>query len=55
MLEFIVTGQIPGTNFVLTLSWLVAIAVIIGGSSLLRREHKHHDHTEQTNIEDIAI
>ncbi len=55
MLEFIVTGQIPGTELVITFPWAVAFLTIIGGTALLRREHKHHDHGQQVPIEELAI
>lgn len=31
MLEFIVLGIVPGTNFVLTLSWLLLLGLIATG------------------------
>ena len=44
MLEFLVLGQIPGTHMVLTLPWVVAIAVVTCGSLFVRHEHKRHGH-----------
>ena len=55
MLEFIVLGQIPGTGLVITFPWMITIITIIGGVALLRREHRHHDHLQQTSIEELAI
>ena len=56
MLEFIVTGQVPGTGFVVTFSWVIAGAVVIAGVAMLRREHSQHDHTnKQVEIEELAI
>jgi hypothetical protein len=55
MLEFIVLGQIPGTGLVITFPWVVTLITIIGGVSLLRREHKHHDIMQQVSIEEAAL
>ena len=55
MLEFIVTGQIPGTGLVITFPWIVALLTVAGGVALLRREHKQHDHMQQVSIEEVAI
>ena len=55
MLEFIVLGQIPGTGFVITFTWAIGLITVIAGIGLLRREHKHHDHTGQLSLEDLAI
>lgn len=55
MLEFIVLGQIPGTHFVLTFSWIVAFAVIGAGATLIRREYRHRELIQQIEIEELAI
>ncbi len=56
MLEFIVTGQVPGTDFVVTLPWVIAAGTILIGAVMLRREHAHHDHrSHQTEVEELAI
>lgn len=55
MLEFIVLGQIPGTNFVITFSWVVAIAALIFGMSILRHEQKQRRIEQQVVIEEVAL
>lgn len=55
MLEFIVLGQIPGTGFVITFSWVVAAATVLGGISLLRYEHRHQNILQQVKIEETSI
>jgi len=55
MLEFIVLGQIPGTGLVITFPWMVTLITVIAGAALLRREHKHHNPTRQTSVEELAI
>ncbi len=55
MLEFIVLGQIPGTHFVLTFSWVVALATVSTGTLLIRREHIRRELMQQVEIEEVAI
>lgn len=55
MLEFIVLGEIPGTNFVITYSWAVAIATIAVGFSLLRRIRKDRTIAHIVSIEEVTI
>lgn len=55
MLEFIVLGQIPGTNLVITFSWAVAIATVVAGMSLLYRIHNQHHIDKLVELEEITI
>lgn len=54
MLEFIVLGQVPGTSFIITFSWAVAVITVMVGSTMLTKAH-HHDQTQQVSIEELAI
>lgn len=55
MLEFIVLGQIPGTGFVITFSWVVAVSTVVIGVSLLRHVHNERAVTQTVAIEEITI
>jgi len=55
MLEFIVLGQVPGTGFVLTFSWVIAFAAVFFGVNVLYYEHKKHDAMHQAPLEEIAL
>lgn len=55
MLEFIVLGQVPGTGFVITFSWVVAVMTVVIGLSSLRHEHNHHELEQQVEIEEITL
>lgn len=54
MLEFIILGQVPGTNVVITYSWVLAVGTVMVGASILKRTHNQHDHHSH-NIEDITL
>ena len=55
MLEFIVLGQVPGTNIVVTYSWVLAIGTMIVGFSMFQRTHKLHNHSQTQNIDEITL
>jgi hypothetical protein len=55
MLEFIVLGQIPGTNIVLNFSWIVAIATLTISMGLLKHEYTQRHLAQQVSIEEMAI
>lgn len=55
MLEFIVLGQIPGTDIVITFSWAVAVATVVVGTSLLYRIHSQHNISKLVELEEITI
>lgn len=55
MMELIVLGEIPGTGFQLTLSWVIAIATLMVGITMLRHTHKHHDTMQHVDIEEKAL
>lgn len=55
MLEFIVLGQIPGTEIVITFSWVITVASLLFGVSVLRHELKHRQLEQQVSIEELAI
>lgn len=54
MLEFIVLGQIPGTGVIITFSWVIGIATILFGSSLLRSTHKRHGHVQSLHVDEVT-
>ena len=55
MLEFIVLGQIPGTNIVLNFSWIVAIATLTISMGLVKHEYTQRYLAQQVSIEEMAI
>lgn len=55
MLEFIVLGQVPGTSFVITLPWVITIAMLVLGTSVMKHEYKQRHAATQPAIEELAI
>jgi hypothetical protein len=55
MLEFIVLGQIPGTNIVLNFSWIVGIATVAVGLGIVKHEYTQRHTSQQVSIEEMAI
>lgn len=53
MLELIVLGQIPGTNFVLTFPWVIT-GLFLGGV-FLATKYRHKQHNVKPSIEDITL
>lgn len=54
MLEFIVLGEVPGTSFIITFSWVVALATLVVGAGLFRRAHRPQQ-TNSATVEEITI
>jgi hypothetical protein len=55
MLEFIVLGQVPGTQIVLNFSWIVTIATLLLGTTLIKHERRQRQTSQQVSIEELAI
>ncbi len=52
MLEFIILGEVPGTQFIVSLSWVLAVATVLFGGTILRQIHKKHDQSQLSTTED---
>jgi hypothetical protein len=55
MLEFIVLGEIPGTNIVLNFSWIVVIATLAVSVGIIKYEYTQRHVPKQISIEEMAI
>lgn len=55
MLELIVLGEVPGTQVIITFSWVIAIISVATGTVLLRRTHKQREISDYGNVEDKTL
>lgn len=59
MLDFIVSGQVPGTNFVITFTWVVVFGVLFISIAFFRHRQKAHKHLseriDQALINEISL
>lgn len=55
MLEFIVTGHVPGTQIIITFQVFLAVASLIFGMSLARRIVRQNRQQDVMSIEDTTI
>lgn len=54
MLDFMVTGQVPGTRVVITFTWIVAVMTVVIGGAMIRRLHKQHELLDQVSAEELS-
>lgn len=55
MLEFIVSGQIPGTQIIVTFQMVLAILSSLFGVALARQMTRQSRHLQHARVEDITL
>lgn len=55
MLELIILGEVPGTDFVITFFWAAVFATIVIGGAALRHTHKQRQLLQRVEIEELAL
>lgn len=55
MLELIVLGQVPGTHFQITLSWVLAVSAVLLGTVEVRNIYRRRSATPKAQLKKLLL